>query len=66
MYYTTGTVEPTNQRHGPPRILTNFEQLTVLQLLLDNPNMYLDKIERELYGFTGTDVHISTIYRTVH
>ena len=27
-YYTTGTVEPANQRHGSPRILTDFEQLT--------------------------------------
>lgn len=65
-YYTTGTVEPANQRHGPPRILTDFEQLTVLQLLLDNPNMYLDEIQRELYDFTGTVAHISTICRTVH
>ena len=65
-YYTTGTVEPANQRHGPPRILTDFEQLTVLQLLLDNTNMYLDEIRRELYDFTGTIVHISTICRTVH
>ena len=32
-YYTTGTVGPANQRHGLPRILTDFEQLTVLQLL---------------------------------
>ena len=38
-------------------ILTDFEQLTVLQLLLDNPNMYLDEIQREVYDFTGTVVH---------
>ena len=46
-YYTTSTVRPANQRHGPPRILTYFEQLTVLQLLLD-----IDEIQRELYDFT--------------
>ena len=28
--------------------------------------MYLDEIQRELYDFTGTVVHISTICRTVH
>lgn len=27
-HYTTGTVESANQRHGPPRLLTDFEQLT--------------------------------------
>ena len=28
--------------------------------------MYLEEIQRELYDFTGTVVHISTICRTVH
>lgn len=28
--------------------------------------MYVDEIQRELYDFTGTVVHISTICRTVH
>ena len=65
-YFTTGTVEPANQRHGPTPLLTDFEQLTVLQLLLDNPSMFLDEIQRELYDVTGTVVHVSTICRTVH
>ena len=64
--FTIGTVEPASQRHGPTPLLTDFEQLTVLQLLLDNPNMFLDEIQKELYDITGTIAHISTICRTVH
>ena len=59
-YFTAGTVEPASQRHGPTPLLSDFEELTMLQLLLDNPNMYLYEIQRELYDFTGTVVHVST------
>lgn len=38
----------------------------MLQLLLDNPSIYLDEIQQEVQEITGTIVHISTICRTIH
>ena len=33
LYHTTGEVRATQQKHGPDRLLDDFEQLTVLQSL---------------------------------
>ena len=65
-FYRFGAVDPASHRHGPEPSLTDFEQLTVLQSLLDNPSMYLDEIQLQLANTTGTVVHISTICRTIH
>ena len=68
MYHATGSVAPKNQQHGPPRLLTEFEQVAMLQSLMIKPTMYLEELQSELYdltGTTGTWVHVSTICRTV-
>ena len=65
-FYTSGNVDPAQHRHGPLPILNQFEQLTVLQSLLDDPSMFLDELQQELANITGTLVHISTICRTIH
>ena len=65
-FYTSVNVDSAHHRHGPLPILDQFEQLMVLQSLLDNPSMFLDELQQELANITGTDVHISTICRTIH
>lgn len=67
MYNATGSVAPRDQKqHGPPRLLTEFEQVAVLQSLMIKPTMYLEELQSELCDLTGTLVHVSTICRTVH
>ena len=39
-YLNTNSVAPTEYQHGPDKLLTDFEQLTVLQSLLVSPSMY--------------------------
>ena len=65
MYHATGSVAPKNQQHGPPRLLSEFEQVALLQSLMIKPTMYLEELQTELYDLTGTWVHVSTICRTV-
>ena len=65
LYYSTGTVKPTRQSHGPARLLNDFEQLSLIQSLLRNPTMYLEELQSELVELTGTMVHKSTICRTI-
>ena len=48
-YMTTGGVEAAEQRHGPTVLLNNFQQLTVLQSLVNKPTIYLDELQKELY-----------------
>ena len=65
LYQSTGTVQPIKQRHGPPLVLSEFEQISVIQSLVNKPTMYLEELQSELYELTGTWVHVSTICRTV-
>lgn len=66
LYLSTGDIEPAKQRHGPEQLLSEFEQLTVLQSMIDHPGIYLTELQQLLYDATGTWVHVSTICRTVH
>ena len=65
LYQSTGDVEPRKQRHGPERLLSEFEQITVLQSMIDRPGIYLAELQQQLNDATGIWVHISTICRTV-
>ena len=65
LYQSTGTVEPSKQHHGPLCLLSEFEQVSPPQSLVNKPTMYLEELQSELYNLTGTWVHVSTICRTV-
>ena len=66
LFHMTGSVSPADCRHGPQKVLSEFEQLTVVQSLLNKPNMYLSEVCDDLFEATGREVHPSTIFRTVH
>ena len=64
-FHATGSVKPKEHTGGPSRILTDFEQFTVLQCLMQRPTAFLDEIQLELFHITGKRVHSSTICRTI-
>ena len=66
LFHTTGSVSPTDYHHGPQKLLSEFEQLTVVQSLLNKPKMYLSEVCDDLFEATGREVHPSTICRTIH
>ena len=59
----TGDFEPQKHRNGPQQILTDFEELTLVNLVLTRPGIYMYELERELLMTTGTEVDCSTIFR---
>ena len=65
-FYENGSVSPTEYHHGPHKLLNEFEQVTVMQSLLNKPSMYLGEVCDELFKATGHEVHPSTICRTIH
>ena len=65
LYQHTGDVEPSKQKHGPDKVLNEIEMLIVIELLSNQPSIYLDEVQEELYNRTGTRVHNSTICRTM-
>ena len=58
-------MKPTQQKHGPDRMLDDFEQLTVLQSFLNKPGIYLREVQEELYNATGKWTSCATICGTV-
>ena len=41
LYQSTGDVKPKTQRHGPERVLSEIEQITLIQSLLAKPGIFL-------------------------
>ena len=64
LFHTTGDVTSLQQKHGPNRKLSEFEELTVLQSFLNKPGIYLSEVQEDLFDITGTWVDIATICRT--
>ena len=64
LFKRTGDVSACEQKHGPSRKLNDFEEITLLQTLLDAPGIYLREVQEEMYDVFGTWVHCSTICRT--
>ena len=58
-FLNTGDVIPQDHRNGPAWLLTDVDELTLVNFVLTNPGMYL------LMMTTGTEVDCSTICRTL-
>ena len=61
----TGEVKPTAYKHGPPKLLGNYE-LVLLRIILENPGIYLHEIQFKLSAVFGQTVSISTICQALH
>ncbi len=66
LFNTTGDVKPKDYHHGPMRLLGDFEQLTLLRLILEYPGIYLHEIQAELYKVFEVQVSVPTICKTLH
>ncbi len=65
LFNTTGSVAPKEHKNGPDKVLTEAEQLTLMQSVIHNPTMFLHEMQQLLYATTGRWVHVSTICRTL-
>ncbi len=65
LFNATGSVSPKEHKNGPDRVLSEIEQLTLMQSVIHSPTMFLHKMQQLLHYVTGTWVHISTICRTL-
>lgn len=61
----TSDVQPVSQRHGPLKLLRDFEQLVLLRLVLESPAIYLHELQAKLLARFGVTVGIATICRTL-
>ena len=66
MFLQTGEVEVKTHKHGPDKLLGDFEQLVLLGMILDNPGIYLHEIKANFYQMFGVEVSVATICRTLH
>ena len=65
IFQQTGDVEPKQYQHSPSKLMGDFEQLTLLQIILQNPGIYLQEVQTKLTDIFGVLVSISTICKTL-
>lgn len=65
MFEQTGDVPSKNQRHGPPKLLGEFEQLLILRMISENVGIYLYEVQEKLLAMFGITVSVSTLCRTL-
>jgi len=65
LFHQTGDIEPQQRVHGPRKMLGEFEQLTLLHLILENHGIYLYEIKAELERLFRTRISVATICRTL-
>lgn len=65
LYEETDDVIPKHYVHGPSRKLDAFEEMIILQFLLENPAACLTELKEELLTKTNMLVSCSTICRTL-
>ncbi len=63
-FQQTGDVQPVPHRHGPPKLLGDFEQVVLLRLVLESPGIYLHEVEAKLLAMFGVSVSVATMFRT--
>ena len=49
LFHSTGSVAPKDSTGGPGKVLSEFEQFTILQSLIHNPTMFLQKLQSQLF-----------------
>ena len=65
LFNTTGDISPRLQRHGPLPTMNEFEDVTLLEMLLSEPSMYLREVQHKLEYITGAYYDCSTICRAI-
>ena len=60
-FNNTGGVGATKQRHGPEVMLGSFEEIILVQFLMEHPSAYLDELQTELYQRVGIQCSMTTL-----
>ena len=66
LFLNTGDVTNEHRKPGPSKKLSEAEQLILLQILFENPGIYLDEIKEKLQELSGLSVAHSTTCVEVH
>lgn len=64
-YRATGSVEPTAQRHGPARLLSDDDDRRIAAYLERDNDLTLDEIAGRFADDTGRTVSDSTVFRSL-
>lgn len=64
-YRTTGSVEPTAQRHGPLRLLSHHDDRQIAAYLDSDNDLTLDEIAARFTADTGRPVSDTTVFRSL-
>ena len=64
-YRTTGSVEPTVQRHGPRRLLSDADDARIVAYLDADNDLTLDEIVERFADDTGRTVSDTTVFRSL-
>ena len=65
LFQLTGEVQVMQTHHGPKLLLGEFEQLTLLRIISEQPGIYLKEVQTKLVHVYGTCISLSTICRTL-
>ena len=65
LFRRTGDVYVRERRNGPRRLIGDFQQVTLMRLVLENPGIYLHELQTKLFHILGVPVSIPTICRTL-
>jgi len=66
LFYSTGDIILASRNHGPLPLLGDYEQIVLLQLILESPGLYLHEIQELLQEKLGVWVHVSMVCKTLH
>ena len=61
----TGDVAPSFRKGGIKKALHQFEEFLIIHTFLIDPGTYLHEFKRNIEGYTGTDISLPTILRTL-
>ena len=64
-FQLSSEMESKQHQHGRSLLLGNFEQLTLLRIIFENPGIYLKEIQGKLQQIYGVWISPSTICRTL-
>ena len=62
----TGDVTAKSSNREATKTLSEYDELTVVGLLLDDPSMYLSEVCQKIVALTGIEVSPATICRVIH
>ena len=65
LFLSTGDVAAKPRKNGPDRLLNEYEEMMLVQLLSEQPTLYLHELQYMLLQETGTSVDCSTICRSL-